>query len=40
MGRASITSDLVPSEVLEKDDANKHVMDYFNWSFDLILPWL
>jgi len=40
MGSASVTSEIIPDSVLQDTDANKHVMDYFNWSFDLILPWL
>ena len=40
MESASVTSNVVPSSVLESENANQHVIDYFNWSFDLILPWI
>ena len=40
MGKASVGSARVPADVLEDNDADQHVEDYFNWSFDLILPWL
>lgn len=40
MKDASVTSNLIPSSVLESENANQHVMDYFNWSFDLLLPWV
>ena len=35
---ASISSAIVQN--LEKHHANQHVTDYFNWAFDLILPWV
>ena len=38
MKSASINSAIVQN--LEKHHANQHVTDYFNWAFDLILPWV
>ena len=38
MGKAEVKSDIVKS--LERTHANIKVMNYFNWTFDLILPWV
>ena len=38
MGSASVKSDLI--ENLEVTNANQHVVDYFNWAFNAIVPWV
>jgi hypothetical protein len=38
MESARVTSDVIPG--LDTPETNRHVQDYFNWSFDLILPWI
>lgn len=38
MGSAEVKSDLI--ENLEETNANQHVVDYFNWAFMAIVPWV
>ena len=40
MESAQVSTSRIPAEVLEEYDADQHVENYFNWSFDLILPWM
>lgn len=40
MRSASVISTKIPMDEFDNEEADQHVENYFNWSFDLILPWI